>query len=267
VPAVREILPDGALYDWNAMCAALAAEEPWWEPGTAHGYHALTIGWLVGEVVRRIDGRSLGTYFRDEIARPLKLDFHIGLAASEDARTAEMSQPPVEPAPGEPSLMEVVMRDPASVTARAFLNPPILMVEGAVNGRAWRGAEIPAANGHGTARTLARVYGALARGGDLDGVHVLSRELIDRARHEESRGPDLVLQVTTRVGLGYFLPLPGATMGPNSRAFGHPGAGGSLAFADPEARVGFAYVMNRMGPHILIDPRPTALADAFFAAL
>lgn len=265
--AIRKTLPDEALFDWSAMTRALAAEAPWWEPGSAHGYHALTIGWLVGEVVRRITGKSLGTYFRDEIARPLGLDFHIGLAASEDVRVADMTPPPLEHAPGEPSLIEIVLQDPQSITARAFMNPPSLMQPGTVNSRAWRGAEIPGANGHGTARALARVYGALACGGTLDRVRVLSPATIERARHEEAYGPDLVLKLSTRVGLGFFLAQPTAALGPNLRAFGHPGAGGSLGYADPEARVGFGYVMNRMGPHILLDPRPLALIDAVYAAL
>ena len=269
--AVRELLPPEALYDWTAICDALAAEEPWWEPGTAHGYHAVTFGWLVGEVVRRIDGRSLGTYFRDEIARPLGLDFHIGLAESEHGRVAELSELAASGAdeidPEALGLMQVILADPNGMTARAFMNPPSMAF--GVNNAAWRQAEIPGANGHGAARDLARVYGALARGGDLGGVHVLDSAAIARLRQEQSHGPDLVLQVSTRFGLGVMLPQnrPDARFGPSPNAFGHPGAGGALGCADPDARVGFGYTPNRLGPHILLDPRATALIDAVYEAL
>ena len=271
VPAVREILPGETLYDWNAICAALAGEEPWWEPGTAHGYHAVTFGWLVGEVVRRVDGRSLGTYFRDEIARPLGLDFHIGLADSEHGRVAELGDLAMSGAdeldPDALGLMQVVLADPEGMTARAFMNPPTMAL--GVNNPEWRRAEIPGANGHGAARDLARVYGALARGGDLDGVHVLAPAAIARLRQEQSRGADLVLKIDTRFGLGVMLPQnrPDARFGPSPNAFGHPGAGGALGCADPDAHIGFGYTPNRLGPHILLDPRATALLDAIYEGL
>lgn len=262
LPAVKAPLSAEALYDWNAMCQALAAQEPWWEPGTRHGYHALTFGWLVGELVRRVTGRSLGTYFREEIAEPLGLDLHIGLAASEHGRVAELSEIPVDQLdPNGMSLAHVILADPQSMAALAFLNPPAIAL--GPNNAAWRSAEIPGANGHGGARDLARLYGALACGGDLDGVRVLGPALLRQIATEQSYGPDLVLQVPTRFGLGVMLPQdrPDARFS-SASAFGHPGAGGSIGFADPEHRLGFAYVMNRMGPHILLDPRATALIDA-----
>jgi len=268
LPAVRALLPGDALYDWEAMCAALAAEVPWWQPGTRHGYHAITFGWLVGEVVRRITGRSVGTYFRDEIARPLGLDLHIGLPDAEHHRVAELSAIPTEDiGPDAMSLAQLVFSDPESMAARAFVNPPSI-AEGP-NNPDWRRAEIPGANGHGSARDLARVYGALACGGAIDGVRVLTPESIARCAAEQSFGPDLVLQVSTRVGLGFMLPQdrPDAYFGRGRRAFGHPGAGGSFGFADPEHGVGFGYVMNRMGPHILLDPRAIALFESVYAAL
>jgi CubicO group peptidase (beta-lactamase class C family) len=268
LPAVRETLPAESLYDWNAMTAALAAEAPWWEPGTAHGYEAVTYGWLIGEVIRRITGKSVGTLLREEIAGPLGLDFAIGLPERDDARCADLKPPPVGVQPeGEPDLMGLVMADPSSMTALAFLNPPSLMIPGTVGGRAWRGAEIPGANGHGTARALASLYGAIANGGDARGVHVLGPQAAARAASEQSYGLDLVLRLRTRFGLGFMLPQPGNELGPNEGAFGHPGAGGSIAFADPKARVGFSYVMNRMGPYILVDPRAKALIDAFYQCL
>jgi CubicO group peptidase (beta-lactamase class C family) len=269
--AVREILPMEALYDWSAMTAALAAEAPWWEPGTAHGYHAVTFGWLVGEVVRRIDGRSLGTYFRDEIARPLGLDFHIGLADVEHDRVGELTDlgmgDPEELGAEVLGLAHVILADPTSLAARAFTNPPSMAL--GVNNPEWRRAEIPGANGHAGARDLARVYGALARGGDLDGVHVLDPASIARLSTEQSFGPDLVLQVVTRFGLGVMLPQErrDARFGPSPRAFGHPGAGGALGFADPDGKIGFGYTPNRLGPHILLDPRAIGLIDAVYASL
>jgi CubicO group peptidase (beta-lactamase class C family) len=158
----------------------------------------------------------------------------------------------------------VIISDPEGMAARAFVNPPSIAY--GANTREWRRAEIPAANGHGTARDLARVYGALARGGEIDGVHVLTPASIARCAAEQSFGPDLVLQITTRFGLGFMLPQdrPDARLGPSRHAFGHTGAGGAVGFADPEHRVGFGYVVNRMGPHILLDPRAVALIEATY---
>ncbi|MFT4570526.1 MAG: CubicO group peptidase (beta-lactamase class C family), partial [Candidatus Binatia bacterium] len=179
--AVRKPLDGPVLFDWDAITSALAAETPWWNPGTAHGYHALTFGWLVGEVVRRVSGKSLGRFFADEFATPLGLDFHIGLDPSLDSRVATMGGLSMEPAPGEPSLAEIILGDSESVSAKAFTNPVSLMLPETVNSRAWRGAEIPGANGHSDARSLARIYGALAGNGMCDGVDVLSNEVRDLA--------------------------------------------------------------------------------------
>jgi CubicO group peptidase (beta-lactamase class C family) len=265
--AIRETLANEALYDWDAMTRALAAEEPWWEPGSAHGYHAVTFGWLVGEVVRRITGESLGTTFRRRIAEPLGADFQIGVPDSDHGRIAEMSPMSMEKAPDEPSLAEVLLTDPEGVAARAFLNPASMAL--GPNVPEWRRAEIPGANGHATARGLARIYGVLGSGGELDGINLLAPESIERCRTEQSRGDDLVLQMETRFGLGFMLTQDreGARFGPNAGAFGHPGAGGSLGMADPEAGVGFGYVMNFMGPHILLDPRARELIRATYASL
>ena len=267
LPAVREFLPPGSLYDWDTMTAALAKQEPWWEPGSQHGYHALTYGWLVGEVVRRITGNSLGAYFREEVAEPLGLDFHIGLAAEHDARTAAMIPAPI-PKPGEGNPIAEVLSKPGSMQFKAFVMSADLMNPGHANTREWRAAEIPSANGHGTARALARVYGALARGGELDGVRVLSQPAIDQAIVEQSYGPDAVLLLPTRFGLGFMLTMPEMQLGPNERVFGHPGMGGSLGFADPDAGVGFGYVMNKMLlPPDLIDPRWPPLVAAVYESL
>jgi CubicO group peptidase (beta-lactamase class C family) len=147
------------------------------------------------------------------------------------------------------------------------MNPPGGMRPGLVNTREWRAAEIPAANGHTTARSLAKLYGVLARGGELDGVRVLQPSGIARCYAEQSRGPDEVLFLSTRFSLGFMMSQPGAALGPNPRSFGHPGAGGSLGFADPDAKVGFGYTMNQMAAGILIDPRATALIDAAYQSM
>lgn len=268
LPAVRLPLARDAPYDWHAMTTALAAETPWWPPGTRHGYHAFTYGWLVGEVIRRVSGRTPGEYVRNELAAPLGADLHIGLEARHDVRTADLTPLPL--AGSDPTLATLLARiagDPESVTSKAFANPPDLLAPGVVNTRAWRAAEIPAANGHATARGLARLYGALAAGGVLDGVRVLGTEGIARCHTEESRGPDEVLPVSTRFSLGFMLSQPHARFGPGPRAFGHPGAGGALGFADPDAGVGFGYTTTRTGAHVLLDPRPAALIDALYACL
>jgi len=261
--AVRRRITAEESYDWETVTGALAEQEPWWEPGTAHGYHAITFGWLVGEVVRQISGKSLGTYFRENFAEPLGIDCHIGTGPEHDARIAGLI--PAKLVPGQPSLQDLIAADPESVTGMAFANPQL----GAdtVNTRAWRAAEIPAANGHTRAPALARIYGALANGGDIDGVHVLNPETIDAAIVEQSNGPDRVLQMPTRFGLGFMLTGDLMPIGRNPRAFGHPGAGGSLGFADLDAGIGFGYVMNQMQSNLAGDPRVAGLIDAVYAAL
>ena len=266
LPAIRKPLPSDALLNWELMTTALAAQEPWWEPGTKHGYHALTLGFLLGEIVRRATGKTLGQYCREEIAGPLGIDFHIGLDAGEDARCAEVIASPVGSA--LPANLPPGADDPDSVTMKTVNNPPGALKLSTINSRAWRAAEVPAANGHTNARAFARFYGALARGGEVDGVRVLSPGQIEQGYAEQSNGPDAVMfGLPSRFGLGYRLTQPAAKYGPNPHAFGHTGAGGSLAFADPDAELGFAYTMNQMGPHILIDPRAVALIDAIYASL
>jgi CubicO group peptidase (beta-lactamase class C family) len=264
LPAIRAPLPPEALYDWARMTRELAAEAPFWEPGAQHGYHALTFGHLVGEVLRRIDGRSLGHYLCDEIARPLGLDFHIGVPEHDEARCAEIVAG--DAARGRANKLYARMRDRDSLLGMVFGNPP--RRRDTVNTTAWRRAEIPAANGHGTAHAIARFYGALARGGELDGVRVLSREALVRATQEQAYGPDAVLVgLHTRFGLGFMLAHRGLPLGTSPRAFGHPGMGGSLGFADPDARLGFAYVTNRMQSGLAGDARGFALVSAVYASL
>lgn len=266
LPAIDEPLPTEALYDWNRMTGALAAQKPWWEPGTRHGYHIFTFGYLVGEVVRRITGKSLGRYFREEVAEPLGLDCHIGLGAEHDARVAEFIAAPPPP-PGQSNVLAALLKQAGPMVEKAHLNPPWTFADR--NTRAWRAAEIPAGNAHTTARAMARVYGVLACGGEVDGVRVLNPASIERARTVQDTGPDAVLfGLPTRFGLGFSLPSNGVGFGAASTsAFGCPGGGGSIGFADPEARAGFGYVMNQAQEAMPTDPRALRLIDALYASL
>jgi CubicO group peptidase (beta-lactamase class C family) len=266
LPAIRDLLPPEALFDWSAMTTALANETPWWQPGTKHGYHAVTFGWLVGEIIRRVSGKSPGAYFSEEIAIPLGIDAHIGLAEKEDVRCTELRFMKRDSGAGT-TFIESLMADPSGMRARAFTNPPSLITRQIEQTRAWRGAQLPAVNGHTNARALARFYGALARDGELDGVRVLEKDSIDRLRVERSRGADAILGIETRFGYGFMLSLPESAFGPNEGAFGHPGLGGSVGFADPKARIGFGYVTNMLGSSMLIDPRAARLISALYASL
>uniref|UniRef100_A0AAU1LMW2 Beta-lactamase family protein n=1 Tax=Streptomyces sp. NBC_00148 TaxID=2903626 RepID=A0AAU1LMW2_9ACTN len=252
------------LYDWGLTTARLAATEPWWEPGTRSGYHAISYGFLVGEVVRRVSGLLPGEFLRKEITGPLGIDFHVGLPEKDAGRVAELVQP------------KAVYREQAALFATmepvaiaSLLNPGTGTA--AANTPEWRAAEIPAANGHGTARGVAALYGILAGRGSLDGRRILSEEAAERVREGQGSCRDLVLGAgfahETELGLGLWLSGPNASYGPNPRAVGHDGAGGSCGLADPEAGVALGYVMNRMGPHIADDPRKMALVDAVYAAL
>ena len=266
LPAVSAPLPPEAMFDWARMTTELAAQEPWWEPGTKHGYHAITYGWLVGEVVKRITGKSLGTYFREEAAEPLGLDFHIGLDAKHDARTADYIAPlPLPPGESDP-LQEVISSDPEGVAAKAITNPGFAF--GVTdNSREWRAAEIPAANGHGNGRSIARAYAALSLGGELDGVRILSSDAIDRAIVEQSNGQDAVLGIQTRFGLGFMLSCEIFRTGTAARAFGHSGAGGSVGIADPDAGIGFGYAMNQNKSEAGDESRYYKLLNTVYASL
>jgi CubicO group peptidase (beta-lactamase class C family) len=266
LPIIERRLTPSDIYSWSTMVLALEEQRPLWEPGTRHGYHPLTFGWLVGEIIRRVTATRFGQYIRDNVAGPLGLEFFVGLTPGEEARAAEVlgSRPPP---PGVFNLFAEIARDPDSLTAQAFGNPPSLMRSTTINSHDWRAAEIPAANGHSDARSLARLYGILAQGGESGRRRALSRESTLMCAIEQSYGDDPVLLVPTRFSLGFMMPTPNAPYGPNKNAFGHPGAGGSLGFADPAAQLGFGYVMNRMGPYILVDPRASALIDAVYQSL
>ncbi len=245
------------LYDWDTVVAGLAAQKPWWTPGEGSGYHAVTQGYLQGELVRRVTGRSLGTFFREEIAEPLGADFHIGLRAEDDARVAALV-PPGAPLGNDGG-------DPNSIALRTMRSCPLDGTEPATE--AWRRAEIPAAGGTGNARAVARIHSMLACGGEVDGIRILSEAMVERILEEQTRGTDRVLGVPLRFGMGFGLIDETFPLSPNERAFFWGGWGGSLAIIDLDARVSIAYVMNRMEPNLMGDMRGGVLAMTTYGAL
>ncbi|MFJ6893284.1 serine hydrolase domain-containing protein [Streptomyces hokutonensis] len=253
------------LYDWELTTRRLAAMEPWWEPGTRSGYHALTYGFLVGEVVRRVSGLLPGAFLEREVTGPLGIDFTIGLPEKEAGRAAELVHPPAASSSEQAAIFSQLA--PAAIAA---LTNPIAGAAQA-NTPEWRAAKIPAANGHGTARAVAALYGVFAGRGSYGGHRVLSPEAAERVREGQGSCRDLVLGAgfahETEIGLGLWLSGPNGSYGPDPRAFGHDGFGGSCGLADPDAGVSLGYVMNRMGPHIADDPRKSALIDALYGAL
>ncbi|WP_339524727.1 serine hydrolase domain-containing protein [Pseudomonas sp. EA_35y_Pfl2_R111] len=256
LPALRQMLPAEALYDWQAMTTALAAEQPWWALGEGHGYAPITYGWLVGEVLRRVEGRGPGESIVARTAKPLGLDFHVGLADEEFDRVSIISRGKGNFGDAAAQrLLKTMMSEPAAMSTRAFTNPPSIMTS--TNKPEWRRMQQPAANGHGNARSLAGFYSGL-----LDG-RLLESELLAELTREHAVGEDRTLLTRTRFGLGCMLDQPevaNATYGMGPRAFGHPGAGGSIGFADPERDVAFGFVTNNLGPFVLMDPRAQKLA-------
>ncbi|MER6773099.1 serine hydrolase domain-containing protein [Streptomyces bacillaris] len=263
--ALDQPLPLAEALAWDPMAAALAAQRPLWTPGTAHGYHGRTWGWLVGEVIRRVSGRSPGTFFADEIAGPLGLDFFIGLPASERERVSRMAYQrpavdlatvPAEAVPEELREQVAAWRDPNSFSNRAFAVTDPAAID--FDSPEVQAAELPSSNGIGTAQALARMYAALI--GEVDGVRLLTPETLSSATEEQASGKDQVLMFPSRFSTGYMLPTEDNRMtGPN--AFGHTGRGGSLAFADPEHGIAFGYAMN----HIISgadDVRAVLLTEA-----
>jgi len=251
------------LYDWEKVTSLLAAQAPLWEPGTASGYHVTTFGYLIGEVVRRITGNSLGTVFRQEIAQPLNADFHIGLPAIEDHRVAEVipwvSQQSVATA-------AATFTDFQKIT---FLNM-LFDVATDLRTRAWRAAEIPAVNGHGNARSVAEIHAMLANGGVAKGKRFLSEAGSRKVLEQQIEGPDLVMthRPPARFGLGFALPGPLLDLElPNPNAIHWGGGGASWIFIDMDARTTMAYVTNKMDSRSLSDPRPFRVMRAMWRSL
>jgi len=265
LPYVDAELGFGDAMAVTPMVEALAAQAPIWEPGTRHGYHAVTYGWLAGELLRRVDGRTLGTYFAEEVAAPLGLDFWIGLPESEEPRVAHLEavSPPADP--NVAALMEQFM-GPGTIAWKALTVNGALSTgdDNSFNTRALHATEMPAANGITTARSLARMYAATV--GPVDGIRLIDDGTVRRASAEAVNGPDAVLVFPSQFGMGFMLH---GTLTPmfGSSSFGHAGAGGSLGYADPEAKVGYGYVMNQMASGIAGDPRTVTLTDAVRACL
>ena len=265
LPVIDAKLSMADVLAWDPIVEALAAQAPLWEPGTEHGYHALTYGYLAGELVRRVSGKSLGEFFASEVASPLGLEFWIGLPESEEGRVSPMIPSP--PPPPELAEMMEALTGPDTLAGRALLlNGAFAITEDdfSFNRREVHAAEIPAANGITNARSLARMYAACV--GEIDGVRLLSPAVVDRARTPLTSGTDRCLQVETAFGLGFmtsgvFAPLGG----PGS--FGHTGAGGSVGFAHPEKGLAFGYVMNQMEANLAGDTRVAALTEALHSCL
>ncbi len=246
------------IYDWDKMVDALARQAPWWEPGSASGYHALTQGHLIGEVVRRVTGKSLGQFFQSDIAQPLGADFYIGTPEAHFGRIGELIPPTA-------GLAEQTGGDADSISARTFKNPAANANLSGTSG--WRKAEIPAANGHGNARSVVRAQTAVANGGTAFGVELLSSEGARRIFDEQTSGKDLVLGVPIRFGMGYGLTSPLMPMGPNEHIAYWGGWGGSTIVVDQDAHLCASYVMNKMFTGLLGDTRGFALLQAAYASL
>lgn len=276
VPALDRGLTVAEAADGVSGPRAVAAQQAFWEPGTEHGYHAQTFSWLLSELVLRATGRSLGSILAEDIAEPLGIDFWIGLPEAEAHRVGRVA--PVEP-PESAGMLRTRPRrnvseayaDPDSLTRRAFaaIDPsPTFGGETPSpdeNDPAYRAAELPASAGIGTARALARFYAATI-GVVEDGARIFTPATTALAAKEFSSGPDRVLVVNTRFGPGYMLHGPSSPL-LSPASFGHPGRGGSLAFADPEAGIGFGYVTNAHAKSVTADPRAQALVRALRSAL
>jgi len=242
-------------YDWDGVCARLAAMTPLWPPGTASGYHPVTFGYLAGEIFRLADGRTIGTALREDIAEPLDLDLWIGLPESEDHRIAEMRRPPAMPDLGP-------MTEPKRLAFFTKWASP-----GGRGEAQWRRAEIPSANGHATAPALAMLMAALASDGDLGVSRLLSPGLAAEAARQRIADEDLVLPYRMSWGAGLIRNERLGIYGPGQQTFGHSGWGGSCAFADPERGVSGAYVMNRQSAELIADARARRLIEAAYRGL
>jgi CubicO group peptidase (beta-lactamase class C family) len=255
----KEPMVPADLYDWDKATTLLARQEPFWAPGTASGYHGITQGYLIGEIVRRATGQSLGEVFAREIAEPLGADMHLGLDARDDHRVADlMAAPPALP----PTSM------PGQLMLNMATNPRLDIALGveAVATREWRGAQIYAAGGTGNARSIAKVHALLANGGQVGGKRLMSEAGCRKALELQIEGVDLILAMPARFGMGFGLPGQWLET-PNPDCLFWPGAGGALTVIDMKSHMSFGYAMNRMGSGMLVDARPQALLQATWAAL
>jgi CubicO group peptidase (beta-lactamase class C family) len=247
------------LYDWAVSTAKFAAQAPWWEPGTASGYHALNQGHLVGEVIRRVSGRTLKQFVAEEIAGPLGADFQIGAREEDWGRISDVIPPP-------PLPFDLAALDPASPLVRTFTGPVADAAD--ANTPAWRNADIGAANGHGNARSVVRIMRAMSLGGESGGVRLLSPETIELVFDEQADGVDLVLALPLRFGIGFALPKPETVPYiPEGKICFWGGWGGSMIVMDLERRLTIGYTMNRMAPGIIGSDRAESYLTAVYDAL
>ncbi|MDE3102921.1 MAG: beta-lactamase family protein [Chloroflexota bacterium] len=256
-----ENVPPGAVFEHSVMAEALARQEPAWRPGTRSGYHMLTQGFLLNEIFRRSDGRTLGTFLREELAGPLGADYAIGLGVSDLVRCAEFI-------PAVAGILDRDHMDPSTFLARAWNGSPEGTDFSYYNSTRWRTVEIPSANGHGTSRGVARMYAAFASGGRLGGVRVISEAAVDRAIEESHNYVEVVMGRSYHQALGFLLDSPPiVTYGGRPHAFGHHGVGGSLGFGDRDTGIGFAYAPNRLHERIENGPRARMLIDALWSCV
>ncbi len=256
---VADAAPRGAIFDWDVMTRAIAAQKPLWPPGTVPCYHTATQGFILGEIVRRVTGQGIGAFLRREVAAPLGLDYHIGLTPEEEARCATMI-------PSAGNVLSAAQAGKASdLLTRGWAQLPL---NEDFNSHRWRSGAVPSASGHGTARSIARLYAALAAGGTLDGVRLLRPETMARAWQQQWEGKDVMSGLTFRIALGFYLNCPpDRPMGSSPRAFGHSGAGGAQSFGDPDNQIAFCYTPNRMHSGFDIGPRATRLIEALYRCL
>ncbi|MNE37182.1 Beta-lactamase [compost metagenome] len=255
LPGFSDGVEPAIWFDRQAVLDRLAAQTPLWAPGTASGYHPITIGYLAGELFRIVDGRSMGTALREDFAQPFDLDLWIGLPEGEHGRVAQLRKPAAAPDLGPID----------AIKKAAFLDRG--SAPGGRGSTEWRMTEIPSANLHGTAKDLARMMSVIATGGALDELPILSQETLTQATRERIHGQDKVLPYVMSWAAGFTRNQGLNVFGPNPEAVGHCGWGGSMAFADQAAGVSAAYVMTRQSPHLIGDPRALRLVEALYAAL
>lgn len=270
--AFRGLLEFEDIFDWSTMTNEITALKPWWEPGTTQGYSPFIYGWILGELIRRVSGcASFDEYFQSAVAQPLGIRCRFGVEPDQQAHLADTA--PLKNPQGlaahsngadSIALGKIMKADPRGVTNRAFGNPVSFMTS--TNSPAWRQAQIPAANGHANAQALGKIFGALAHNGRIEDVTLLAPAQLSLCSKELTAEDDQVLGLPLRFGHGFMLPQarPDCRFGRGARAFGHPGAGGALGFADPDYHVGFGYVTSRMGQSLLIDSRAIRLIDAAY---
>lgn len=268
--AVDTPMPDGAWANWPLFVNALERQKPWWSSGERHGYHVHTYGFLLGELLERVDGRTIAQYVQDEICRPLGIDFFYGVDDRALARIADNILYTL-PDSAAKTTVETGNIDTFSAQERmrhlTYNNPPFSdHGEFGLNSKIWRQAMFPSTSPQAEARAIAKIFSALANGGKIDGVQLLSPELIDQAIAISADGIDAVMDRPTRFGLGFMLTMPQRPLGPNPRTFGHYGNAGLLGFADPDANLSFCYTMNKQG-RAWRDPRNIALVEALYASV